>query len=63
MGQGTFTAFATLVAEELEVDPQRIEVRRYRDREGQTAFVTVRILAPHDVTYAGRFQIALREPD
>ena len=27
MGQGTFTAFATLVAEELEVDPQRIEVR------------------------------------
>ena len=47
----------------LDLDPQRIEVRRYRDREGQTAFVTVRILAPHDVTYAGRFQIALREPD
>ena len=27
MGQGTLTAYATLVGEELEVDPQRIEVR------------------------------------
>ena len=46
-----------------ELDPQRIEIRRYKDREGQTAFVTVRILAPHDVAYAGRFRIALRETD
>ncbi len=27
MGQGTLTGFATLVGEELEVDPQRIELR------------------------------------
>ncbi len=42
MGQGTLTGFATLVGEELEVDPQRIDVRH--------AFVDERYPGPMQAT-------------
>jgi hypothetical protein len=44
----------------LSLGPERTEIKHYRDRQGETAFVTVRILDPHELTYAGRFRIALR---
>ena len=47
------------------LDPQRVSVRRWLDREGDPAFVSVRIAGPHEIVYFGRdtarpFGITLR---
>ncbi len=37
----------------------RVEVQRHRDREGEVAFVTLRILEPHEIVADGRLRIRL----
>jgi hypothetical protein len=35
------------------------EIREHRDREGHTAFLSVRFAGPHRLVYAGRFEVIL----
>jgi hypothetical protein len=42
-----------------ELDPQLVAVRRHLDREGDVAFLSVRISAPHRLLYDGDFEVEL----
>jgi hypothetical protein len=35
------------------IDPSRVEIRRHADRDGDPAFVSVRIAGPHRIVYRG----------
>ncbi|HEY8121234.1 MAG TPA: hypothetical protein VII78_07950, partial [Myxococcota bacterium] len=48
-----------------ELDPARVEIRRWLDRDGDPAFVSVRIAGPHQIVYRGMqgarpFEVVLR---
>jgi hypothetical protein len=36
-----------------EIDSSRVTIRRHADREGDPAFVSVRIAGPHRIVYRG----------
>ncbi len=42
------------------LDPDRVEIRPYLDREGKVAFLAVRLLGTHRVVHRGDFAIELR---
>ena len=42
------------------LDPARVELRSYADREGAPVLLAARILADHDLAWRGDFRIRLR---
>ncbi len=47
------------------LDPQRVAIRRWLDRDGDSAFVSVQIVGPHEIVYRGvnaarPFEVMLR---
>jgi hypothetical protein len=43
-----------------DMTPDDVSVRRHLDREGDLAFLSVRFARPHQLTYAGEFEVRMR---
>jgi hypothetical protein len=43
-----------------DMTPDGVSIRRHLDREGDLAFLSVRFARPHQLTYAGEFEVRMR---
>ena len=43
-----------------DMTPDDVSIRRHLDREGDLAFLSVRFARPHQLTYAGEFEVRMR---
>lgn len=55
-------AFLAEARRAAERAPERVRIRRYEDRTGEPALVSVRLDAPHRLVYRGRFELRWLAP-